>query len=256
MFKKYGLDRLLRKMGPIVGYLFFLMDCSLLCDAQQSNSMPAAQEVWPEVDAFYKISPLVRLMALGSATRATTYYQDGALGLNADFFALPHLRKDIPEFDPDSTRGYYQWFRAGLKYNRPDPSSKNPASEYTIRTESNTRFYPGWKTLVTLRNRFDFVDKAGDITVKYMPRITWDKGFHTTYLNFDAYLYAEYYFYFDDASNNRLSVSIGANIKVSRLIVFELYYLHQFENQPKVGTLDAIGMKLMFYMPLKKGRSS
>jgi hypothetical protein len=232
--------------------LFVFFQQPFRSQAQVKSPAGATQEVWPEIDAYYKLNPAIRLMALGSATKANTYYQDGALGLNADFFMLHHLRHEGPEIDLDSTHGYYQWFRLGVKYSPADSLDKGSAPEYTLRTESNTRFYPGWKSMLTLRNRFDFVDKTGFVTVKYMPRLTWEKNFRTTYLNFDAFVYAEYYLYFSDAPSNRTSAAIGVNLKVSRLIVFQTYYLYQFEHQPKVGALNAIGFKLIFFMPLKK----
>jgi hypothetical protein len=239
------------KLGFALSLVMLCMQIPFVSMAQQTTASANQQEVWPEVDAYYKINKEIRLMALGSATKANTAYQDGALALNCDIFALPHLRKVDTALDLDATRGYYQWFRVGIKYNRPDPDTKTPA-EYTLRTESNTRFYPGWKSVVTVRNRFDFVDKTGFVTVKYMPRITWDKEFKTSYLTFSAFFYAEYYLYFNDEPNNRLSLALGADVKVSRLIVFEPYYLYQFEHAPKVDGVQAVGLKLIFYMPLKK----
>lgn len=241
-----------QKLITVTYFIFFLIGNPFVSKGQQNMPAVASQEIWPEVDAFYKINPGIRLMALASATKTNTYYEDGDFGINADFFILSHFRKEGPEIDLDSTRGYYQWFRGGLKFTRPDPSAKNTDGQFTIRTESNTRLYPGWKTMVTIRNRFDFVDKTEMVSVKYMPRVTWEKNFKTEYLNFDAFLYAEYYLYFKDETNNRFSVAAGFNVKVSRLILTQLYYLHQFEHQEKVGTLDAFGIKLIFYMPLKK----
>lgn len=236
----------------LFGILFLFFQSPFQSQAQVKSPAGATQEVWPEVDAYYKLNQALRLMALGSATKTNTYYQDGALGLNLDFFMLHHLRHDGPDIDMDSTRGYYQWFRLGVKYSPKDTLDQGSAPEYTLRTESNTRFYPGWKSMLTLRNRFDFVDKTGFVTVKYMPRLTWEKNFHTTYLTFDAFVYVEYYLYFNDAPSNRTSAAIGINLKVSNLIVIQPYYLYQFEHEPKVGALNAIGFKFMFFMPLKK----
>jgi hypothetical protein len=246
------LKRPLQKAGSflILSFLFFQSPYGL--QAQQSTTPGTQQEVWPEVDGYYKINKTLRLMGAVTATKAETDYSDGALAFNVDYFTLRSLRTIAQGSDLDSTRGYYQWFRLGLKYNRPDPSSKDPEAEYTIRSESNTRFYPGWETILTVRNRFDFQDKSGFWTVIYRPRITWERDFRTTYLYFTGYVYAEYYAFFDDAPTNRFSACLGAQLKVSRLIVFESYYLYQFQNPPKVGAVNAIGLRLRFYMPVKK----
>jgi hypothetical protein len=230
----------------------FLLQYSILAEGQQTKTNLPQQEVWPEVDGYYKINRSLRLMAAASATRAETNYADGALALNLDYFALPGLRKFGQSTDLDSTRGYFQWLRVGLKYKQPDPSTEAPAPEYTVRTESNTRFHPGWESILTLKNRFDFQDKTGDWTVIYRPRLTWEKDFRTTYLYFTAYTYAEYYAYFDNSSRNAFNIATGAEVKVSRLIIFEVYYLYQFPHQPAVDDVSAIGLRLRFYMPVKK----
>jgi hypothetical protein len=241
-----------QKMAGVLLFLSFLFQNPLFSQAQQPKSGSSVQEVWPEVDGFYKFNNSLRLMAAATGTRSMTSYADGALALNLDYFTLPGLRKPQEGTDLDSTRGYFQWLRVGFKYKRPDPTSANPAPEYSIRTESNTRFHPGWNSMLTVKNRFDFQDKIGFWTTVYRPRITWEKDFRTTYLYFTAYTYAQYFAYFNDASKNNFSIAVGAQIKISHLIIFETYYLYQFQNEPKVGAVNAIGLRLRFYLPLKK----
>jgi len=233
-------------------FLSVLLQYPVSTLAREIKSDTLTQEVWPEVDAYYRFNQALRLMGAFTATKAHTAYADGALALNLDYFTLRSLRQSGRDMDMDSTRGYYQWFRAGLKYKRPDPTSKNPAPVYSIRTESNTRFYPGWKSLISLRNRFDFQDKSGFWTVIYRPRVTWEKDFRTTYLYFLAYTYVEYYAYFHNGNRNTLSAALGAQVKVSRLIVFDAYYLYQFQHEPLVNQLSAIGIRIRFYMPVIK----
>ena len=245
---KYGNLRiqLIRKLVLVLISLV----CVTINSSGQTSSVPTSDEVWPEVDVFYKIRSEFRLMALASGTRQGSSFTEGDLGINVDYFAFPVFRKISP--GPDSTRGYFQWFRLGVKYDRPNQSEKNPVSTYTLRTESNTQFYPGWESLLRVRNRFDFMDKSGDVSTRYMPRITWEKDFRTTYLTFTGYVYGEYFVYFDNSPSNRFRAALGAIIKVSHLIVFETYYLYQFQHQPKVGALHVIGLTLKFYLPLKK----
>jgi hypothetical protein len=246
----YYSNKKIQKLGFKIIICLLLLFFEVSESKAQTASIPTEDETWPELDVFYRFSKEFRVMGLASYTKQGSAHTDGALALNCDFFAFPAIRKIKP--GPDSTRGYFQWFRFGVKYDRPDPADKNPVPAYTLRTESNTQFYPGWESMITVRNRFDFMDKAGTITTRYMPRITWEKDFQTTYLTFTAYIYPEYYAYFDDAVKNRFSIAIGAITKISRLLVFDVYYLYQFQHQPKVGALHVIGMTLKFYLPFKK----
>ncbi len=93
----------------------FLLQYSILAEGQQTKTNLPQQEVWPEVDGYYKINRSLRLMAAASATRAETNYADGALALNLDYFALPGLRKFGQSTDLDSTRGYFQWLSGRFK---------------------------------------------------------------------------------------------------------------------------------------------
>jgi len=52
------------------------------------------QEVWPEVNVFYKINNKLRLFALYSATKLrNSSYTDGGYGIYADYFAFPFDNK-------------------------------------------------------------------------------------------------------------------------------------------------------------------
>jgi hypothetical protein len=46
----------------------------------------------------------------------------------------------------------------------------------------------------------------------------------------------------------------GSDIKVSRIIDFEVYYLYQFQNKPSAEPLNAIGLKLNFYFKSKRNK--
>src|SRR5450432_4612028 len=74
-----------QKLIPVTYFIFFLIGNPFVSKGQQNMPAVASQEIWPEVDAFYKINPGIRLMALASATKTNTYYEDGDFGINADF---------------------------------------------------------------------------------------------------------------------------------------------------------------------------
>ena len=237
-------------------YLLFFACISLssLCSAQDTTKK-TTQQLWPEIDLFYKLNQKFRLFALVSGTRLNkSYYSEGAFAIHLDYFAFPRVRKINPDVEGDSARGYYLWIRAGYYYSNTTPSAENQVTENTIQTEVNTRFYPGWNSMITFRNRLDWRILNGELKPRYRPRLRWEREFSTDYLQFSAFVDGEYFVNFGAFDTDRFRCSIGGDLKVSHMIIFETYYLHQFPNGTKVSPLDAIAVILKFYLPQQRKR--
>jgi hypothetical protein len=202
--------------------------------AQDSSSSP--KQIWPEVDAYYRINERIRIYGMVSGTRANSEYTDGTAGIYLDYFALPWL-SGIKFMDlHDTTVGYYWWFRTGYSFSDAPPGDKKKVMDITLSS----------------RNRLDWRWVNGDFQPIYRPRVKFIRNFKTEYLTFDTYIWAEYFFYLNDNSQDRFRLTAGSDIKVSRNIDFEVYYLYQFQNKPSVEPLNAIGLQLNFYFRSKK----
>jgi hypothetical protein len=105
---------------------------------------------------------------------------------------------------------------------------------------------------LTLRNRLDWRWVNSNFQPIYRPRIKFIRDFKTEYLTFDTYVWAEYFFYLNDNTQNRFRLTAGSDIKVSKNIDFEVYYLYQFQNKPSVEPLNAIGLQLNFFFKSKR----
>ncbi len=243
--------------GKRIIFLSLLLVCLSFpfLSAAQDSTKKVPQQLWPELDVFYKLNQRFRLFALVSGTRLDkSYYSEGAFAIHLDYFGFPAFRKI--NTDMDSTRGYYLWLRAGYYYSNTTPSAKKQATENTLQTEINNRFYPGWKSMLTIKNRIDWRIINGELNPRYRPRITWEKDFHTDYIHFTIYTYAEYFLNFGENDQDRFRYCIGGALKVSHMITFETYYLHQFGNGTKVFPLDALAILLKFYLPVKRTHST
>ncbi len=210
----------------------------------------AREEGWPELNIYYNLKENWRLFGMYSATKIrTSDFSDGAIGLYVDYFANSSLRKKFtPQLVDDSTGVYYLWLRAGVYYSSTPPKSTNPVKEYTVATESNSRFNLPADILLTARNRFDWRTVNGDFKVRYRPRITIEKQMQTQFLFFSPYFYGEYFVNFNESSSNRLRLCIGLEIKVALYVNFESYYLRQFQNGDTVDPVNAVGLALKFYL--------
>ncbi len=227
-------------------YLTLLLICSLHLVAQDSSI--TRQEIWPEIDLYYRFSEKLRIYAHYSATKLrNSDYTDGGFGLYMDYFASPLLKNKLDTGARESTRSHYLWFRAGYMYSTSPPDSKDPFKSHTIVTEINGSIYLPYQILLTNKNRFDWRIIDGNFEPRYRPRLTFEKHLHTKYLYFTPDIYGEYYIYFNRSGLNRFRLSAGIQTKFTDNIEWETYYVHQFANGKYVESLNALGVALKFY---------
>lgn len=212
-----------------------------------------SQEVWPSIDAYYRLNPAFRIYTTVSGTKLSeSSYADGAFGIFLDYFTIPP-RFHIPRAHNDSLPGKFIWFRVGYQYSASPPSAEDPFRENMFVTEGNSRFYLPYNVMLTWKNRFDWRIKNGDFNVRYRPRIMFERDFKTEFLSFTGYAFAEYFVNFGQSSVNRFRTQVGIEIRVTKEINYEVFWNHQFQNQPEVPEVDAFGMTLKLYFSRKKG---
>lgn len=234
-------------------FLFFVfVSGSYRLRAQDSSTQ---KQVWPEVEAYYRVSEKVRFYGVISGTRSNSENTDGTFGIYMDYFAIPWLRGK-KYFDlHDTTMGYYWWFRTGYSYSDAPPGDKKKVVNI-FETETNNNFHLPAEITLQTRNRLDWRWVNGDFQPVYRPRVKFIRNFKTEYMTFNAYIWSEYFFYLNDNSQDRLRLTFGTEIKVTRNLDLEIYYLHQFANQPGVQALDAIGIQLDLYFKSRHYRQS
>jgi hypothetical protein len=216
----------------------------LILQAQDSSSTP--KQIWPELDVYYRVSEKVRFYGMVTGTRSNSEFTDGTIGVYMDYFAIPWLREK-KYFDlHDTTLGYYWWFRTGYSYSNAPPGDKKKVVNI-FETETNNNFHLPEDIVLQTRNRLDWRWVNGDFQPIYRPRIKLVRNFKTAYLTFNAYIWSEYFFYLNDNSQDKLRLTFGSVMKVTKNLDLEVYYLHQFPNHPGVEPLDAIGLQLDCY---------
>ena len=167
----------------LLRFLFFIFIFSTGKEslAQVSRN---AQEVWPAIDAYYKINPKFRIYATAGGTKLeTSNYADGAIGVFVDYFTFPFTKIFRPDH-ADSLPGKFLWLRGGYQYSATPPSAEDPFKESTVVTEANARYYLPFQMLLTWKNRFDWRFKNGDFNARYRPKIMVEKDLRTAYLFF------------------------------------------------------------------------
>jgi len=218
--------------------------------AQDSSSQ---KQIWPELDVYYRFNEKFRLYGMISGTRSNSEYTDGTAGVYLDYFALPWIKGRRYADLHDTTLGYYWSFRAGYSYSNSPPGDKRKEVNI-LETETNSNFHLPLDITLMGRNRLDWRWVNGEFQPIYRPRLKFIRNFKTSYLTFDMYLWGEYFFYLNDNSQNRLSLTVGSDIKVSDNLDFEIYYLYQFQHLPGVESLNAIGLQINLYFRSKSYR--
>ena len=233
---------------------FFLLTNSIALVAQDSSSVP--KQIWPEIEAYYRINEKFRLYSLISGTKSNSAYTDGTAGLYIDYFAAPWLRKGRNNTElNDTARGYFLWFRMGYSYSTP-PAGDAKKTINIFETEVDDNFHLPADIVMIARNRFDWRWVNGDFQPIYRPRLKFVRNLKTEYLTFNGYVWSEYFYYLNDPHQSRLRLAIGTEIKVLKCMDFETYYVYQFQNKQYVGPLHAIGIQLDFYFKSKQYRES
>jgi Protein of unknown function (DUF2490) len=214
-----------------------------------------AQEVWPSIDVYYKINPKIRLYGTVAGTKMSeSSYTDGALGIFFDYFgySFKRLTKLTRPNHPENLPKNFIWLRAGYQYSATPPSTKDPFKENMLVTEANSRFYLPWSVLMTVKNRFDWRSKNGEFNGRYRPRLILEKDLHTEFMFFTASGFAEYFVNFGNSAVNRFRIQLGVEFKVTKIFNYEVFWNHQFANQPEVAEIDAFGMTVKAYLHRKK----
>ena len=251
LFANYILKNCFFRAVVLNSIYFITISCPSPCRAQDSTVAPVTrQELWPKVDLFYRFNDKFRLFAFVSGTQLeTSSYADGGIGVNLDYFAFPlsHIGTTIA----DSTRGHRLWLRGGFAYTKSPKDEKDGFKEYTIVTEMNLRFYLPFQFMLSSKNRIDWRIRNGEFLPRYRAKLELERDLKTDFLTFNGYFYAEYFFNFKSNTSNRLRLALGTEVRVSKHINFEVYFVHQFDGGLDILSVNAVGLVLKIYW--KKG---
>jgi hypothetical protein len=238
-----------------------LVGSALLCMiGSEAFAQPSskAQEIWPSVDVYYRLSPKMRLYGTAAGTKKDeSSYSDAALGIFFDYFgySFSPMKKIIRPGHADSLPGQYLWLRGGYQYSATPPSAEDPFKESMLVTEANSRVYLPFTILMTIKNRFDWRFKNGEFNGRYRPRLMLEKDVRTEFMFFTVYAFGEYFVNFGAPEVNRFRTQFGAELRVTKQFNYEIYWNHQFANSPEVAEVDAFGMTIKAYLQYKKKKS-
>lgn len=226
--------------------LFFYLVSHKSLAQNDSTSLESFEEVWPEIDLYYQINSNFRIYSVISGTKTDqSSYSEGAFSIYVDYFGL---KAPISKLNFVGREERFRFrLRVGYLYSRTPPTDEDQIKSHTFRIQTANTFTITQKLRAYYKGKLDLGRSDQKFVGRYVPRLILERDFRTEYLTFSAYTYAERYLDFQGKDLDRTRLVIGANLRVSKTIDFETYYLHQFTNGNNVPTVKAIGTRLKFY---------
>jgi hypothetical protein len=199
----------------------------------------------PEIDAYYKLTPDVRLSFQAKETREGGDPTQAELGPSIDFYVKPLLKlKTATRFDLDDSKSRPLVLSIGYRYL---PSPNAPAEN---RLEPVATFHFPLKTgfLLSDRNRADLDWKSGKFSWRYRNRLQIEKrltihSYHPApYVSVEPFYESQYSKWSDTA------IYAGCLFPIGKHVEFNPYYEHQNNTGKSPNQqLNQLGLMLSLY---------
>ena len=181
-------------------------------------------EFLPEIDAYYKLTPDVRLSFQAKETREGGDPTQAEIGPSIEFYLKPLLRlKKITRFDLDDSKSRPLVLAIGYRY-LPSP---NAPAENRIEPVATFNFPLKAGFLLSDRNRADLDWKSGKFSWRYRNRLQIEK--RLTIHSYHPAPYASVEPFYESQYNKWSDTAIyaGCMFPIGKHVEFNPYYEHQ-----------------------------
>ena len=191
----------------------------------------------PEIDAFFKISPSNRILALASGTE---FLDSGGEDFEVGLFWDHRLNDRV------SLRGGYRF-----KYS--DPPEDPIKRESRVQLSADMRFPIGFKLLATDRNFVELRWIDGDPSQRYRNRLSLEREYIGLFGKAHTFVGAAEVFY-DTRHHawNRQEYTAAVQTLVSQKLLVEVYYQRQEDSISSPRHVNAVGLTLQFFFDARK----
>jgi len=198
-----------------------------LASASRMSAQTTLQELWPELDVFWKASSTYRFFALVRVEAVPELgYSEGTLGIHADYLRLPH-----------------GFARIGFR----EIESLTDSSHHEERALAEATFDTRWGWLELLNRTRVELRWRTDRTVRFRDRVRVERAVMMPWNEKLTPFVAEELFYdtgYDGIEENRLQA--GAALGVSPHSAVEINYLWQVDWSSHVRHVGAVQIKLQY----------
>ena len=203
-------------------------------------------EFWPELNAFVKLNPQVRLHFAAAYARGEDFYNQAldAAGY-VDVSLKPHFRRTLRQ--EDWLKNKYLWARAG--YVRVSKAEGGVASSPEDRAVAALygRAYVPWEVVFEGRARADCRWIEGDYSTRYRLRGEVNREFSVLDHGVTPYGNAEWFYDTRFDGWSRILVQAGTEVTFSKSFRGELYVARQQDELPRQSAVNALGVVAKWY---------
>lgn len=220
----------------------------LLCLAAGAQSTQEVQFL-PEVNAYLKLNPSLRLSAQAKDTREGGDPTQAEIGPSIEYYVKPLIKlKEITRFDLDDAKTRPLVLTAGYRY----LSSPTSPSTNRVPIAATSHFPIKAKLLLTDRNRADLDWNSGSFTWRYRNMLTFERTLAIQSYHLIPYASVEFYYESQYRKWSTTELYMGFLLPVGEHFELNPYYEHQ-NNTGKYPNkqLHGLGLTLNIYVSKK-----
>jgi Protein of unknown function (DUF2490) len=220
---------------------------ALCCSAGSAQSSQQTQFL-PEVDAYLKLNPDIRVSFLAKDTREGGDSTQAAIGPSMEFYLKPLVRlKEITAFDLDDAKTRPVVLSAG--YNYLSAPGKPGTNRIPIAVTSHLPLTA--KLLLTDRNRAD-LDWSDGFTWRYRNMLSLERTVAIRSYHFIPYASAEIYYESQYGKVSTTELYAGTQMPLGKHLQLNPYYEHQNNTGKHPNSqLHGLGLTLNIYLSRK-----
>lgn len=203
----------------------------------------------PEIDAYIKLNPNVRVVAQAKDTRDGGEPIQAEIGPGIEYYAKPLIRlKEITRFDLDDAKARPLVLTAGYRF----LSSPTSPSTNRIPLAATSRLPLKAKLLMNDRNRADLDWSNGSFTWRYRNMLTVERTLTIHSYHPIPYVSAEFYYESQYQKWSTTELYAGFFLPMGKHFELKPYYEHQ-NNTGKYPNkqLHGLGLTLNIYVSRK-----
>jgi hypothetical protein len=216
----------------------------ILCRTVSAESTQET-EFLPEVDAYLKLKPDIRVSFLAKDTREGGDPTQASIGPSVDFYLKPLIRlKRITAFDLDDAKSRPLVLTAGYNF----VSAPNSPSTNRVLVSVTSHLPIKADLLLTDRNRADLDWSNGTFTWRYRNKPSLQRTFAIHSYHLMPYASAEFYYESQYSKFSTTELYAGINLPLGKHVEFDPYYEHQNNTGKKPNKqVNALGLTLNLY---------
>jgi Protein of unknown function (DUF2490) len=224
------------------------LSLALCCSVGRAESTQEAQFL-PEVDAYLKLNPNIRVSFQAKDTREGGDPTQAEIGPSVEIYLKPLVRlKEITAFDLDDAKSRPIVFTAGYRY----LSAPGKPGTNRIPIAVTSRFPLTAKLLLTDRNRAD-LDWSNGFTWRYRNMLSVERTIAIHSYHLIPYASAEIYYESQYSKVSTTELYAGTHLPLRKHFQLTPYYEHQNNTGKHPNQqLHGVGLTLDIYLSKEK----